>query len=423
MKFFFPDSQDLVDPSFDFAEETRSDRRIRHQDDHYAHEVFKCPPYDGILVSKAMIDGTGSSGGRYTLAQRQRFYRVGVRQFFRLAECPLETMGDCGAFAYVREERPPVSVDEVAGFYEDCGFDYGISVDHIILAYKPELDECLPELDVVPEDWRRRQEITLELAQQFYKRHRKAKYRFTPIGVAQGWSPSSYANAVRSLQAMDYRYVAMGGFVPMKSHEIIETLAKVDEVRRRDVRLHLLGVTRCEHVPQFADFGVASFDSTSPLRQAFKEDVDNYYTLNRTYTALRVPQVEGNARMRRRIVAGEIDQAEARRLERACLDALKRFDQRKLSLRSTLAALRAYEDFYDGQRNHTDAYREILEDRPWTKCPCDICRSIGIHVVIFRGAERNRRRGFHNVYVAYKRLHRALKSVKTRGAVACKEEL
>ena len=44
-------------------------------------------------------------------------------------------MGDCGAFNYVHEEEPPYSVDEVFDFYEECGFDYGISVDHIILAY------------------------------------------------------------------------------------------------------------------------------------------------------------------------------------------------------------------------------------------------------------------------------------------------
>ena len=41
MKFFFPDSQDLVDPSFDFRTERRSDDRLRHRDDLYVHEVFR----------------------------------------------------------------------------------------------------------------------------------------------------------------------------------------------------------------------------------------------------------------------------------------------------------------------------------------------------------------------------------------------
>ena len=57
MKFFFPDSQDLVDPSFDFINETRSKLRLRQRDDQYAHEVFANPPYDGMLVSMASVNG------------------------------------------------------------------------------------------------------------------------------------------------------------------------------------------------------------------------------------------------------------------------------------------------------------------------------------------------------------------------------
>jgi hypothetical protein len=50
MKFFFPDSQDQVDPSFDFDTEERARLRLRHRDDMYAHEVFAKPPFDGVLV-------------------------------------------------------------------------------------------------------------------------------------------------------------------------------------------------------------------------------------------------------------------------------------------------------------------------------------------------------------------------------------
>jgi hypothetical protein len=121
MKFFFADSLDLVDPSFDFRAETRSPHRIRQQDDLYPHELFKTPPYDGLLVSKAIVDGTaGGASGKYSMAQRQRLLRQGVRNFFRLGNGPLKTMGDCGAFTYVREEIPPYSVDEVISFYESC---------------------------------------------------------------------------------------------------------------------------------------------------------------------------------------------------------------------------------------------------------------------------------------------------------------
>ena len=108
MKFFFPDSQDLVDPSFDFRTEKRSETRVRQRDDQYPHEVFSAPPYDGMLVSKAIVEGTGAeAGSRYTLAQRHRLLREGVRSFFRLGSIAIETMGDCGAFSYVREKVPP----------------------------------------------------------------------------------------------------------------------------------------------------------------------------------------------------------------------------------------------------------------------------------------------------------------------------
>ena len=44
-------------------------------------------------------------------------------------------MGDCGAFTYVREDVPPYTVDEVIDFYESCGFDAGISLDHVIFGF------------------------------------------------------------------------------------------------------------------------------------------------------------------------------------------------------------------------------------------------------------------------------------------------
>ena len=135
MKFFFPDSHDLVDPSFNFESEERSSGRIRHQHDLYAHEVYPVPPYDGLLLSKAIVDGTQNGAGKYTSPQRQRLLRTGVRDFFRLGKLPIDVMGDCGAFAYVREKTPPYSVEEVLDFYEQCRFDHGVSVDHVILGF------------------------------------------------------------------------------------------------------------------------------------------------------------------------------------------------------------------------------------------------------------------------------------------------
>jgi hypothetical protein len=410
MQYFFPDSQDLVDPSFNFITEQRSESRVRHQDDLYAHELFTATPYDGILVSKAIVDGVGGSAGKYTEAQRRRLRLLGVREFFRLddraASRRIKTMGDCGAFTYVLEQHPPYTVDEVTDFYADCGFDFGLSIDHVILAYDAKADYAL--IDVVPPEWRARQEITLELASNFLERHRSKQHSFTPVGVAQGWSPGSYAHAVSELQAMGYRRIALGGLVPLKSEDILDCLKRVSAIREDSTRLHLLGVTRTEHVESFSEYGVVSFDSTSPLRRAFKDDKDNYYTMDRAYTAVRVPQVEGNPKLQRAIMAGRVKQSEARRLEQLCLDRLIHYDREACSLEAVLDALCEYEQLYAGSVRRTRVYREVLEDRPWRQCPCEVCRTLGIHVILFRGAERNRRRGFHNVFVFYQRLHRDL---------------
>ena len=69
MKFYFPDSQDQIDPSFDFHSEKRSIHRVRQRDDKYAHEVMFPSPYSGLLVSKPIVDGLPGASGKYTIAQ------------------------------------------------------------------------------------------------------------------------------------------------------------------------------------------------------------------------------------------------------------------------------------------------------------------------------------------------------------------
>jgi hypothetical protein len=399
MRFFFPDSQDFVDDTFDFESETRSDTRVRQRDDRYPHEIFAKAPYDGILVSKAVVDGIGGGSGKYSAAQRQRFLRVGVREYFRLADRQLTTMGDCGAFTYVKEDRPPYSPPQVADFYEDCGFDYGLSVDHVILSYRADLDNQLNGFEQVPPDWRSRQNLTLELAEQFLEYHRRKQYKFTPIGVAQGWSPASYAHAVVELQRIGYKYIAFGGFVPLKTNDILACLKAASAVRNQATEFHLLGITRCENVAAFSAFGVVSFDSTSPLRKAFKDEKNNYYTPNGTYTALRVPQIDANPELLRKITAGAVKQEIARDLEQRCLQVLTKFDRGQASIAEAVETLCDYEHVFSGQTDHADVYKRVLGDMPWKNCCCEICQRLGIHVMIFRGAERNRRRGFHNIYV------------------------
>jgi hypothetical protein len=280
----------------------------------------------------------------------------------------------------------------------------GVSVDHVILDYQPKwADSC------VPADVRERQRITLALAGMFLRRHSDRRLTFTPVGVAQGWSPESYASAVNELQSIGYRYIALGGLVPLKTSAILDVLQCVQRQLRECTKLHLLGVTRVEQASTFASFGVVSFDTTSPLRQAFKDQTQNYYWGSAgAYTAIRIPQLQGNPTLMRKIRAGQIHQEEAARLEQACLSGMKAFSTGQMGVAPLVSLLAEYETLYDGCSEHAEYYRRTLEDRPWTRCRCDVCQAIGYHVILFRGAERNRRRGFHNLWTFRSRLRESL---------------
>jgi hypothetical protein len=392
MDFYFPDSQDQIDPEFDFGTEMHPPFHVRQRDDRYAHELHSPPPYNGILISKTMVDGYGGAS-RYTAPQRHRLYRLGAHKFFRLPES-LKIIGDCGGFSYVLEDAPPVTVGEVIDFYENVGVDEGVSVDHVILDYQS------GSADEPKEEWLDRQALTLELAAEFFAEHGRRGCRFTPIGAAQGWSPESYAMSVQRLQEIGYRRIALGGLVPLKILEIVACLEAVHKVRLPETSLHLLGISRAEHFATFRALGVRSLDSTSPFRQAFKDDKDNYYTPGGNHIALRIPPSEGNLSLRGRIRAGQLDQGIVRKAEERALNAVRAHDRDAGTLTAALKALRAYEQIFDTkERDRTEVYREMLEVRPWRKCPCAVCRRWGVEVAIFRGTERNKRRGFHNLWV------------------------
>jgi hypothetical protein len=107
------------------------------------------PPSDGLLLSRAIIQGRGSDrdgrfhDAKYKLSEQQRLFRVGAREFFRVGNRPLQFMGDCGAFSYRAEKEPPYTVDGVITYDEACQVDLGVSVDHVILAYDPGKDAVL----------------------------------------------------------------------------------------------------------------------------------------------------------------------------------------------------------------------------------------------------------------------------------------
>jgi hypothetical protein len=394
VKFYFPDSQDQVSPTYDFIHDEYSPLRVRQRDDRYAHEVLTQPAYDGLLVSKAIVDGTISGVGKYSMPQRQRLYRLGVRGFFRLPD-DVVTLGDCGAFTYVNEPEPPYSVNEVIDFYSRCGFDAGVSIDHVILGYRRPGGKD----EEIPEAWKQRRLISLHFAEKFLAAVRDQDSPFEPVGAAQGWDPASYADSVNELQSMGYQRIALGGMVPLKTQDILASLEAIAAIRAPHTELHLLGITRLDSMADFADFGVTSFDSTSSFRQSFMDDRDNYHTLDTTYAAIRVPQVDANPTLKKAILAGKVVQADAVAAERECLRRLREFDNDACSLDIALNTVLEYEAVIGVKKSYEEMYRRTLECAPWRDCTCGLCSKNGIEIAIFRGSERNKRRGFHNLSV------------------------
>jgi len=416
MKFIFADSMDFVDPGYDFIRDRNADGRSPYWDDVYPHQLLDRIPYDGVLVSRGIVGGAAVAG-KYSEAQAMRFRRVGARAFLRLDTAELAHLpifGDCGAFTYSKEEVPPYTPEDMLEFYADGEFTHGCSVDHIIFDF---------DMDAAAQgssDARRRYDITLENADAFLKASRTMPSSFTPLGVVQGWSPASMAEAARKLCAMGYDYLALGGTVPLKSDQIKACLEAVRAAVPNDTRIHILGFAKADDVGSFARFSITSFDTTSPLIRAFKDARHNYYLGGHDgrisyYTAIRVPQALENTKLLRLAKRGALNQEALVKLERSALDSLRRYDNNAASVEETVEKVLAYAapallggtiDDLPGSndiRQLEERYRRTLEDRPWKQCGCAICSKLSIEVIIFRASNRNKRRGIHNLQV-YKNL-------------------
>lgn len=421
MKFIFADSLDYVDPAFDFIADRSPPERQPYWDDAYPHEIMGYAPYDGVLVSRGIV-GDHRVKGKYTGSQARRFALVGARKFLRL-DTPqlahLDIFGDCGAFTYVSDEKPPYTAWEMVEFYDECGFTHGCSVDHIIFDF----DASLTGLDGGTQGAKARFDITLENADAFRREASAIDARFTPIGVVQGWSPGSMAEAARRLVAMGYDYLALGGMVPLKSPEIKLCLEAIRAAVPLRTKLHILGFAKADDIDSFHSYDVASFDTTSPLLRAFKDAKQNYYLPGeagslRYFTSIRVPQAIENPKLQRAVRRGTFQAEELVRLEGAALGSLRSFDHGGASLEEALHNVLVYSAALVEEKPYAECsnspalmklaerYRTTLKESPWKQCGCTICVAASIDVIIFRGSNRNKRRGIHNLAVYHDHIER-----------------
>ena len=407
---------DHVDPGYDFIEDRSAPTRNPYWDDAFPHEIMGHAPYDGVLVSRGIV-GDHRVSGKYSEAQAMRFRRVGARKFLRLDKpqfANLSIFGDCGAFTYHREEVPPYTAEDMVQFYDEGGFTHGCSVDHIIFDY----DETGRGLAGGSPEARHRFDITLENACTFIKTARKQSGNFTPIGVVQGWSPGSIAEASKCLWKMGYRYLGVGGMVPLKTPQIKAAVSEIRDALPYDTLIHILGFAKADDIDSFAPLRVTSFDTTSPLLRAFKDKKSNYYLPGKSrrleyYTAIRIPQALENNKLLRLVKQGTVRQERLVELERRALENLRAYDLGNASLDRTLDSVLAYGclaelgapvEALPGAATAGDLrarYFRTLKEQPWKRCSCAICKALSVEVIIFRGSNRNKRRGIHNMGVVH----------------------
>jgi hypothetical protein len=413
MKFLYSDTQDYVDPGYDFLNDRSSPGRERYWSDVYAHELMYPAPYDGLLVSMSAVrqaNGVSSSKVRYSTREEQRLLRDGARKFLRFGGPRFKDamlMGDCGAFAYVEHPVPAYSPAEVVEFYIDAGFTHGVAPDHIIF----DCDLNNPPENAVTPSVRQRFAITLANAEVFFGLVQREGMPFEPLGPVQGWSPKSMAEAAQRLERMGYRYLAIGGLVPLKVDAIKVVLSEIRQRIKPETKIHLLGFAKADSIGEFTNFGISSFDSTSPLIRAFKDSKSNYYSEGSGgklayYAAIRIPQAMENARLMQGIKRGMFSAEDLHQREQTALKEVRAFSSGASNVDATLHAVMDYHQFLlrgdgtgiqqqDEKLSKTATLiQRTLQNQPWKDCFCDVCRKI-----------------FHNLGVYHRHLRKILGEV------------
>ena len=388
--YFIPEWDDLVSKNYDFDKDIDLDKEKL-----YAHEIYPKPNYDGILASRMKLEESKSK--LKTMRELG-----GVHKYYRF-KGPI--FGDCGAWGYVKEKDPPFKTNDLMKFYDEMKFDIGVSIDHL----------CIPGYE---QEFEYRKRLTLKNAEQFFNRYTSKEYSFKPVGVAQGWDETSYVESVKELLDIGFRYLALGGIARAKSTEIIKILQSIkpaiQKVNKTEVvDLHLFGVARLEAIRAFRNLGVTSFDSASPLRTAWLSSSKNYRDLNwNGYAAIRLPFLSRDRKFKKLIVDELYTQEELEEKEYLLKVMLNRLDvDNSRTPEEIVEGFNClYNEFIPSTPDRTQEYLRTLQARPWKDCQCTICKEIGIEVILFRGNNRNRRRGFHNTYIFYSLLKKLLQN-------------
>lgn len=411
--YFLPDWDDFLDVDFDFEHDQFSSRAraTRHEE----HSITLMQPQrlcDGVLVSLAQHLGSKGMLKRVGLVTTDALAPRSVREHFKL-QADQWAFGDCGAFSYVTEEQPTISIEQAVSLYDLYEFDLGASVDHIPA---PEIVTPKGKIQLTAAEQQARIRLTRDNAARFITLHHERAARFLPVGVVQGVTPRDYAGQIGDYLDMGYQYLALGGLVPRCDTDvkaIVEAVHAALQKFRTPPWVHLLGIFRPTLQPYFRQLGLGSFDSATYFRKAWLRSDQNYLGIDgRWYAAIRVPPLS-DPRTRKRLQASGVAETGLQHLEKAALSTLRAYDRGELSVDKALHAVLEYDrllsrtEAYDATL--ATAYRTTLEARPWRACPCAMCQALGIEIAIFRGINRNKRRGAHNTLQLFEKVRSTMR--------------
>ena len=409
--YFLPDWDDFLDLNYDFESDTFSAESRAEREEVHMIKLFQPQRLcDGVLVSLAQHLGTKGLLRRVPLDDPYLLKPRSVRDHFGLA-ADQWAFGDCGAFSYVNEPKPTISIEQAVAVYDLYEFDLGASVDHI------PVEEIVTESGkrkLTPEERRGRVTLTRNNAETFISLCKSRGSGFIPVGVIQGLDAKSFGRQVLEYIEMGYTHIALGGLVPRQDADIEEIVAEVSS-RLNGVKhrpwIHLLGVFRPKLQEKFRVLNVNSFDSATYFRKAWLRSDQNYLGADGDwYAAIRVPPTS-DPRTFIRLKESGLSERKIKEREQSVIMSLRRYANRKVSLKKCLNDILKYDallDRADAERGDAELdYRRTLKERPWERCPCTVCQTIGIHALIFRGYNRNKRRGAHNTLQLYTRLKAA----------------
>ena len=402
--YFLPDWDDLLDPAFDFeADAFSKPTRSERVDKHCCVLMKPDKMSDGILVSLAQQASTKGPLRRIDGTDLDSLAPPPLRRRFGLTSQQY-LFGDCGAFSYVNEDVPTIGVDQAVAMYEAYGFDFGASVDHIPV---PTIAREGERTVLTKEQRQARVDLTTTNAEAFMAAHSARHAQFNPVGTIQGIESQQFGRSVQHYYDIGYRHIAIGGLVTRSDKEIAEITRMVSEEASRLTErpwIHLFGIYRPKLQQLFKELRIDSFDSASYFRKAWLRSDQNYLGTNgHWYAAIRVPMTK-DGRIRAHAEAINADLTQLAQKEASVLRLLTKYGHYEAQLSEVVEAVADYDSHLTRSSevgSMRSKYTRTLVDRPWEQCRCRFCKELGIHILIFRGANRNKRRGAHNTLMLY----------------------